>query len=442
MASDQFSIEFHGQGPENGSGPSLPTESSSGEKTSPENETTVETSSEKPGVGFSEKDSSSSDEAIHGATSKHSNKSKTSPKTPSEDLVSAPEKTSKDKANLILKKTAKKTEKKSVAGEKAGEKAGNKAVKKEGNKKEIKKKVGKKTPTAKTTKKTTKKDSSHPSSKNHPSSKRKKSAASNTQSTDEAFDREKTRSEAKMFNHDYIEMLEPVARSLRLYHRHDVNGLDHVPRRGKAIIVVNHSLATYDIALLIHAIYMRTGRIVRPLVDRLFYKIPFVGELMNALGCSSGNKQNASALLKDRQLVLVAPGGMREALRPSSEKYQTKWDSRKGFARMSLETQTPIILAVCPKADDLYKVYPSSITKWMYKNLKIPIFFARGLGPTPIPRPVKLTHFLSTPIRPPRKTKDPEKLEAQLDRYHKRIMEESHLLMDRAMERNLLRKKR
>jgi 1-acyl-sn-glycerol-3-phosphate acyltransferase len=234
-------------------------------------------------------------------------------------------------------------------------------------------------------------------------------------------------------NHDIVDLVEPAISSLRLYHRHEVIGLENIPKRGKAIIAVNHSLATYDMALLIHAIFLHSGRIVRPLIDRLFFKFPYLGEFMNAVGCSAGNKKNAATLLKERQIILVAPGGMRESLRPHYEKYQFKWDKRKGFIQTAIEQQAPIILGACPSADDLYKVYPSKITKWMYQRLKLPVFFARGVGPTPIPRPIKLTHYLSEPIKPPRMSKDPEKRKAQIDRFHQKVIKRSEELMQEAI---------
>lgn len=242
-------------------------------------------------------------------------------------------------------------------------------------------------------------------------------------------------------NTDIVDLVEPIAKSLRLYHRHEVRGLENIPKRGKAILAVNHSLATYDIALLVHAVYHHSGRLIRPLIDRLFYKIPFLGDFMGALGCSSGNKNNALKLIEDKQLILIAPGGMREALRPHNEKYQTKWGERKGFIRTSIETQTPIILGICPMADDLYKVYPWAVTKWMYKYLKLPVFVATGVGYSPIPKPVKLTHYLSKPIKPPRMAKDPEKLAAQIERFHKKVIGISEQLMIVAMEKNLVKEK-
>lgn len=178
--------------------------------------------------------------------------------------------------------------------------------------------------------------------------------------------------------------------------------MEHVPSKGRVLIVVNHSLATYDITLLWGAIHDEKGRFARGLADRLFYKIPIIGPLVSSLGAVEGSQANAERLLHQDHIVCVAPGGMREALRPSAERYRIDWEHRTGFVRLAIATQSPVIVAACPRADDLYEVYPSFITQWAYKKLRIPLFFARGLGPTPIPRPVKLIHYLSRPMLPPK----------------------------------------
>lgn len=202
-------------------------------------------------------------------------------------------------------------------------------------------------------------------------------------------------------DHDMVSLILPVLDVLRLYHRHSVEGLEHVPSKGRALLVVNHSLATYDITLLWAAIHDQKARFVRGLADRLFFKIPGIGPIVESLGAAEGSQANAERLLLQDHIVCVAPGGMREALRPSSEKYRIDWERRTGFVKLAIATQSPIILAACPKADDLFDVYPSALTRWAYSKLKIPVFFARGIGPTPVPRPIKLVHYLSRPIHPP-----------------------------------------
>lgn len=175
---------------------------------------------------------------------------------------------------------------------------------------------------------------------------------------------------------DVIEKIIPALQALRMYHRHSVVGMDNLPKEGRTLVIVNHSLATYDIILLMTAVYLETGRLPRPLIDRLFFKVPFAGELAEFLGSMQGSQENAELLLNQDELITVAPGGMREALRPSTERYQIRWDHRIGFCKLAMRTGTPIVLAACPKADDLYDIYPNRLTKWIYQNHKIPFFLA------------------------------------------------------------------
>lgn len=234
-------------------------------------------------------------------------------------------------------------------------------------------------------------------------------------------------------NKDYLETAYTIVSSLREYHRHEVIGIEHIPEKGPLIIAVNHSLATYDIALLLCAIYEETGRIARPLADRLFFRVPFVSELVVKMGIVEGKHESAEKLLKEGELLSVAPGGMREALRPSDQRYQILWDKRKGFAKLAMKTGTPIVLGMCPKADDVFDVFRNPLSKWAYRNFRIPLFLARGLGPTPLPRPVKLIHFLSPPIKPPAPSDDPVEFEKQLSRFHAKLVKKAKQLIGDAI---------
>ena len=235
------------------------------------------------------------------------------------------------------------------------------------------------------------------------------------------------------FDKDLTERLFPLAKAVRQYHRHKVIGIENIPQEGPAIIAVSHSLATYDISLLFSAVYESLKRIPRPLADHLFFRLPYLGEWIQAVGATEGNPSNAKKLLADGELLGVAPGGMREALRPSSERYQIMWEKRKGFIKLSLETGAPIIIAVCPKADDIFDVYQSPTTKWAYQKFKIPVFLARGVGLTPIPKPVTLTHFLSEAIVPPAASKDPQVFRRQVDRLHKSVVNKAQKLIATAV---------
>jgi 1-acyl-sn-glycerol-3-phosphate acyltransferase len=232
---------------------------------------------------------------------------------------------------------------------------------------------------------------------------------------------------------ELIESMYPIVTAIRLYHRHEVIGMQNIPKEGAALIVCNHSLATYDMSLLMAAIYAEQKRIVRSLIDHLFFKIPYLGQLMEVFGSVQGTPENAIRILKEGNLVAVAPGGMFEALRPSSQRYQIRWDRRRGFARLAMNAQVPVVLAACPKADDIYQVYPSEVSKFIYERFKVPFFIARGVGLTPLPRPVKLVHFLSEPIMPPKLSEDEKTQSARLTKFHHQLVKRMEELMAEAV---------
>jgi hypothetical protein len=125
---------------------------------------------------------------------------------------------------------------------------------------------------------------------------------------------------------------------------------------------------------------------------------------------------------------------MRESLRPITERYQIKWAKRQGFIKLAIETGSPIILAACPAADDLYDVYPSHVTAWAYRTLKIPLFFAKGLGLTPIPKPIRLTHYLSEPMIPPAKSPNVEEFNQQVSEFHAKVCQRMETLIKLALK--------
>ena len=89
----------------------------------------------------------------------------------------------------------------------------------------------------------------------------------------------------------------PITIGLRLYHRHEVHGVENIPKSGPVIVACSHSLATYDISLLMTAVYQKLHRFPRALIDRAFYKVPGLGELMERLGCIVGSQEKCSVII-------------------------------------------------------------------------------------------------------------------------------------------------
>lgn len=192
-------------------------------------------------------------------------------------------------------------------------------------------------------------------------------------------------------------ILEP----LRAYHHHTVEGLENVPTEGPAIGLINHSLATYDAFLFGMSLYEHTGRLPRGLGDDNIFVIPGLARWAWDAGIRPASHAHGERILADGDLLWIAPGGTREALRPSSERYTVRWDRRKGWARLAVRTGAPIVLSACRAADDIYTVVDNPLTALAYQHLRWPVPVAYGIGPTPVPRPVRLTHVVAPPIQPP-----------------------------------------
>lgn len=142
--------------------------------------------------------------------------------------------------------------------------------------------------------------------------------------------------------------VERAARLLRV----EVEGLEHVPR-GRALLVANHSFG-WDVVFAMAAIRRATGRPIYALGEHLWWQVPGLGRLAAAMGTVDGSQENADRLLGEDHLVVVLPGGMREAVKPRELRYQLLWGNRYGFVRAAMRNRAPIVPLASVGADDLF----------------------------------------------------------------------------------------
>ncbi len=228
------------------------------------------------------------------------------------------------------------------------------------------------------------------------------------------------------FSYKYIL---PLVKILTFYHRHEIYGLENIPKTGRLLIVENHSFASYDGFILGAKVHLHTGRIPYGLADHQLFRFDFIKKYTEKL-LIEGTVENAKRVLNAEGLLMLAPGGMKEAIRSEKEKYKIIWENRKGFIKLCLETQTPIIVAACPAADDIYDVSTNKLTNFVYENLKIPFVYPKGVFNGLFPRPIKLVHYLSEPIYPP-KIKTSEITPEVVDTFHQKIINQMNQLLKR-----------
>ncbi|MHB8418505.1 MAG: lysophospholipid acyltransferase family protein [Myxococcales bacterium] len=145
----------------------------------------------------------------------------------------------------------------------------------------------------------------------------------------------------------FFERWQPlVALVLRRYFRLVADGLEHVPVRGPAILVCNHSgVLPYDEVLVETAVAeLHPGhRLVRPLTEDFAIHLPFAGSWLNRFGCVRACPENAERLLAAGHVIAVFPEGSHGIGKLYRDRYRLQRFGRGGFVKIALRAQVPIV---------------------------------------------------------------------------------------------------
>lgn len=135
-------------------------------------------------------------------------------------------------------------------------------------------------------------------------------------------------------------------RLLSAYFRAEVRGIENVPDQGPALLVGNHSGGTMivDTFLFTFAFYDRFGpdRRFHQLAHNLAARIPG----LRRYGTLVASHENARRAFGAGAPVLVYPGGDVETFRPSWHSDRVEFAGRKGFVRLALDEDVPIVPVV------------------------------------------------------------------------------------------------
>lgn len=137
--------------------------------------------------------------------------------------------------------------------------------------------------------------------------------------------------------------------SLRwLYHNYfrvQAHGLDNVPADGRVLIVANHGgQLPLDAALASFAVINESAhpRLPRPMIERFFPTVPFLGNILNSFGAVVGDPTNCAKMLEREEAVVVFPEGIRGSGKPYRLRYQLQRFGH-GFMHLAMEHATPIV---------------------------------------------------------------------------------------------------
>jgi 1-acyl-sn-glycerol-3-phosphate acyltransferase len=149
-----------------------------------------------------------------------------------------------------------------------------------------------------------------------------------------------------------------------LYHywfRCEIEGIEHVPATGGALLVSNHSGALPpDAAMITKAIKEEHSR-PRPLhltVEHFFKGYPGFSMLVSKIGGVPAHPANVHRLLHDEeQLVLVFPEGRKGTEKLYKDRYRLRRFGRGGFVEAAMRAQVPIVPVAVIGAEEAMPIF-------------------------------------------------------------------------------------
>jgi 1-acyl-sn-glycerol-3-phosphate acyltransferase len=199
-----------------------------------------------------------------------------------------------------------------------------------------------------------------------------------------------------------------------IWFRGEVKGMERIPEGGPLLLVGNHSGGNITPDTIVFTLAFNTyfG------VERPFYQLAHnlvltspVGPYLRKFGTVAASHENARKALDCDAAVLVYPGGDWEVNRPTWEANKIDFAGRKGFIKLALEANVPIVpvvsvggqetavflthgqrLAKALRLDKLFRL------KTLPVNLSLPWIVNVGDFFGHLPLPAKITVQVMEPI--------------------------------------------
>ena len=180
----------------------------------------------------------------------------------------------------------------------------------------------------------------------------------------------------------------------RVYWRVDTQGLEHVPRSGRAVLVgVHRGFQPWDGVMVQQAIADATGRYARFMMHPGLVKLPFLAPYMTRVGGFAASRENAGWVLERDGLLGIFPEGIRGAFTAYRESYRlTPW-FRHEFAALAIRHRAPIVPFVTIGTAEAFPIFGRLDWEWWKRRTLWPF--------VPVTTPLPLPSKWHTRILPP-----------------------------------------
>jgi 1-acyl-sn-glycerol-3-phosphate acyltransferase len=217
--------------------------------------------------------------------------------------------------------------------------------------------------------------------------------------------------------------------------RAEVEGTEHLSDRASLFVSThNGSLHTPDMYTLMVAFWRRFGtdKPGHGLMHRAAFRVPVMGRVLERLGALPAHPDNGRLALRADRPLLICPGGDVDALKPWRDRHRVDFGQRRGFVKLAIQEQVPIIPIVSVGAHETIFVLNdgTKLAKYVpfaryFRVKSVPLAFGLPFGVTPagignIPLPSKIRQRVLPPIHidaPPAAAADP----AVVDRWFRHI---------------------
>ncbi|MGA1623274.1 MAG: lysophospholipid acyltransferase family protein [Synechocystis sp.] len=205
----------------------------------------------------------------------------------------------------------------------------------------------------------------------------------------------------------------------KYYFRVQTSGWENIPS-GQTLVVGSHNggLSSPDMVMMIYDWFHHQG-LERPMYGLMHPTVwkmsPPLAELAVKVGALQAHPKMAIAALQTGASVLVYPGGAQDVFRPFSQRHQINFAGRKGFIKLALRAEVPIVPAISVGSHETLFVMTDCYDQVKYLNslgmpwllgvdpVVFPLYlglpWGLALGPLPhLPLPLTMHTRICPPI--------------------------------------------
>lgn len=174
-----------------------------------------------------------------------------------------------------------------------------------------------------------------------------------------------------------------------IYWRIDHEGMENLPRTGRAMFVSNHrGFMPLDAVMHLSLIFTHCQRIPRFLIIPSLLRTPFLCNFLTKLGGVIASQENAARLFASEDLVGIFPEGIRGSFTPYKRTYKLRDFSKSAFAKIAIENQSPVVPAAVIGHSEIFPIIGRIDSSFVVRELGwpyLPIAPMFPLAPIPIP---------------------------------------------------------